>query len=219
MLRLCKEELRILESQQKGEEPRKQVGSDADRIGTTSLDLEMKKAEIDQADSVVNLLAREKEKLNIELQATAYKRVSVYQQAEPSETPNTKEHIQESVLAGLCAMSLGVFCVGFRELRQRWVNTADEVSKDLGMRVVGTLPDLSYWAGRSRAQRIGSQDHTSVRILGESIDIRTILACGLSDASTRVLMITSQPRRETTWRRVGDQSPNSGKHPANRLPT
>jgi capsular exopolysaccharide synthesis family protein len=175
----------------------KRVSDEAERIGITSLDLEMKKGDIDQAENVVRQLAHEKEKLSIELQSTAYGRVSVYQQAEAPEIPNIKEHAQESVLVGLCAMSFGVFCVGFREFRARWISTADDVSKDLGMRVVGTLPDLSNWAGRSRSQLVDSENTASVRIMVESVDsIRAILTCSDNDASTRVLMITSAVSRE-----------------------
>jgi capsular exopolysaccharide synthesis family protein len=173
------------------------VGEAAERIGTTSLDLEMKKQDIEQIGSVVKLLGLEKEKLEVELQATARQRVRLLQEAETPETPNIREHIQESVLAGLCAMSLGVFLIGFREFRARWVNTEDEVTKDLGMRVVGTLPDVSNWAGKSRAQSIGTHDQVSVRSLMESIDsIRTVLSCSEAEASTRVLMITSAVSRE-----------------------
>ncbi len=175
----------------------KRVKEEAEHIGITSLDVEMKKADIEQAQSVVRQLMHQKEKLTIELQSTAYSRVTVYQPAEGSETPNIKEHAQESILVGLCAMSFGVFCVGFREFRARWISTPDDVSKDLGMRVVGTLPDLSNWAGKSRTQLVDSENTASVRIMVESVDsIRAILTCSDHDASTRVLMITSAVSRE-----------------------
>jgi polysaccharide biosynthesis transport protein len=175
----------------------KRVGDEAQHIGITSLDLEMKKAEIDQAESVVKQLDHEKEKLSIELQSTGFGRISLHQRAESPDTANVKEHIQESVLAGLCAMALGIFCVGFWEFRARWVSTTDDVSKDLGMRVVGTLPDLSSWTGRSNPRLVGPENNDSARIMLESIDsIRAILTCDESEDSTRVLMITSAVSRE-----------------------
>jgi polysaccharide biosynthesis transport protein len=192
------DELKILEGQKDGMELRlKSIGEQADRIGITSLDLETKKGEIEQTESVVKQLAHEKEKLSIELQSTNHGRISIYQRAEAPEIANVKEHIQGSVLAGFCAMSLGIFCVGFWEFRARWVSTTDDVSKDLGMRVVGTLPDLSSWTGRSNPRLVGPEENDSARIMLESVDsIRAILTCDESADSTRVLMITSAVSRE-----------------------
>jgi succinoglycan biosynthesis transport protein ExoP len=192
------EELDILEHQKKSMELEvKRVKGEAEQIGSSSLDFEMKKAEIEQTESVVKQLSHEKEKLSIELQSTDSNRITLHQRAEAPEIANVKEHIQESVLAGLCAMSLGIFCVGFWEFRARWVSTTDDVSRDLGMRVVGTLPDLSSWTGRSNPRLVAPEENDSARMMLESVDsIRAILTCDESADSTRVLMITSAVSRE-----------------------
>jgi capsular exopolysaccharide synthesis family protein len=192
------EEITLLE-EQKHEMDRevKRVGGEAERIGTTSLDLEMKKADIDQADGVVKLLQHEKERLSIQLQATALRRVTLLERAEPPTTPNLREHVQETVLVGLCALALGVLGVSYREYRARWINTPDEVTQDLGMRVVGTLPALSNWFAGRGGDLHSRQNEASLRLLIESIDgIRAILSCDESAASTRVLMVTSAHSRE-----------------------
>jgi capsular exopolysaccharide synthesis family protein len=191
-------DIKILEGQKDAVDGQvKRVSAEAERIGTTSLELEMKKADIEQAEGVVKQLLNQKERLSAELQSTSLRRVTLLQSAELPETANIREHVQETVLVGLCAMALGVFGVGYREFRARWINTPDEVEQELGMRVVGTLPALSNRLGRRDADLRGQRNEVPLGLLVESIDsIRAMLSYNESAASMRIIMITSACPRE-----------------------
>jgi polysaccharide biosynthesis transport protein len=173
------------------------VSTEFERIGTTSVEVEIKRADIEQAESVVKQLLHEKDRLSVELQAQAVRRITLLQQAEPPETANIKAHVQESLLVGLCALALGAFCVGFREYRSRWINTPDQVSQELGLKVVGTLPDLVNVTGKLPAEETGRLSAVPAQMLVASVDnIRAILSCSESLASIRVLMVSSAVSRE-----------------------
>jgi capsular exopolysaccharide synthesis family protein len=168
-------------------------GKEVEGIGKTSLELEMKLADLKQLESVVNVLRTEKERLSIEVKSNK-KRVTSWMSAETPQQPSRTLQIQTTAAAGLGLFLLGLAGVGFWELRARRISDSQEVEQELGMRVLGTLPTLNCG---SRARRQTAEDLVNQNLLVESIDaIRTMLLCDESVCSCRTLMVTSALSRE-----------------------
>jgi succinoglycan biosynthesis transport protein ExoP len=172
------------------------LGQEAERIGTISFELELKRSEIEQAEAVLKRLREEKERLQVEVQSTK-PRVIVLHEAEEPDRRDLKSQIRLTVFAGVCALLLGVFAISYWESHARRIHTSDQVAADLGMRVMGVLPALHYHPPLARVRSLKRQAAVRGSILVESIDgIRALLFCDRKIASNRVLMITSAGARE-----------------------
>jgi capsular exopolysaccharide synthesis family protein len=159
------------------------LGAEADKIGTSSTEMEMITAEIKQEETVMERVGHELEALQVELRSPP--RVSLYQEAGLQKKDN-KRQLLATIMAPI-AVLLGVcFCIGLMEFRARRIHSADEVVTGLGMRIVGTVP---LAGGRGQALQGAEADgHT----LLESIDaIRTVLLRDASVQATQVVMVTS----------------------------
>jgi capsular exopolysaccharide synthesis family protein len=156
----------------------------------------MIKAEIEQAETMMKALRTEKERARVELQSTA-QRVTEVQAADVPQNSNRLAQLLKVVLAGLAAFVLGAFGVAYVEFLARRINNKADVSQDLGLRVLGTLPALASRRVSSRRRaKAASEDYWS-SLLTESIDtIRTNLLRDQVTAGNRCLMITSAGSRE-----------------------
>ena len=147
-----------------------------------ALDDETKRAEAVVAD-IDSQLQREK----IELQAAP--RISRYQDAELQ-----KKDIKKQLLAAGAsplAMLLAV-CTGLAwfEYRKRRVQSAGEVARGLGIRVVGAVPELPNLERHLVGP--GGEPELEGHAVLESIDaIRTLLLHDADARATRVVMVTS----------------------------
>src|SRR5437016_1928554 len=107
------------------------MAREADKIGNSSTELEMLKAEIKREEDVYEKVANELEALQVELRSPP--RVSLYQEAAVQKR-DMKRQLAGTILAPILAL-LGVcFCVGWLESRARRIHTADEVTRGLGIR-------------------------------------------------------------------------------------
>jgi len=162
------------------------LGAEADKIGTSSTEMEMIRAEIKQEETVMERVGHELEALQVELRSPP--RVSLYQEAGLQKKDNKRQLLATvmapfGILIGVC------FCIAWLEFRARRIHSADEVVTGLGMRIVGTVPVL---AGSSRAQMLQSASEDGGHTLLESIDaIRTVLLREASVQATQVVMVTS----------------------------
>jgi capsular exopolysaccharide synthesis family protein len=165
-------------------------------FGERSIQLEVKKADIEEAERMLKRLAQEKDELEVELRADN-KRVVPIHGATPPRVKDVKTQILGSVLVGLTGLLLGLFGVSYWEFQAGKVNTADQVSKDMGLKVVGSLPPLSTRPVARRTAANAYLDKSRLNALIESIDgIRTMLLCGDSAGPIHTLMITSANSRE-----------------------
>jgi capsular exopolysaccharide synthesis family protein len=191
--REVEEEMRVLRRQRdalQGEVAN--LGRDVDRMGVSSVELELKRNEIDQAEAVLRALRNEKERLQVELQATAKRRVTLLAPAEEATVLDQKSHPLEAVGAACVGLLLGLFGVSYRELRARKLYTPAQVSRGLGLPVVGTLPALPARRLGLPATVPGSSGPAWERILAESVDsIRTVLVEGRLASGGSLVMITS----------------------------
>lgn len=139
--------------------------------------------EIANMDAAAKQVGTKIEALTIELAAPA--RVSLIQGAE---RPHLKDEMRRFKLASGAAA--GMFAaalagISFWEFRTRKISTPEEVTTQLGLRIIGALP--AHPSGRSRSRRERWQD-----ILVESVNAtRTTLLHASRAESIRVLMVTS----------------------------
>jgi len=164
------------------------VRETAEKLGASSTELEMLRADIRQEDRDLEKVNGELSALRIELNAPH--RVSLAQEAGVG-----KKDVKRLLMA-MVAGPAGVFAlvcaaVSWFEFRSRRIQTTDEVIVGLGMRVVGSLPALPLPA-QQRVLTGDGQLTVWENSLLESVDsIRTMLLKDASVEATRVLMVSS----------------------------
>jgi capsular exopolysaccharide synthesis family protein len=160
------------------------LAAEADKIGASSTELEMLRAELKQEELVLERVGHELEALQVELRSPP--RVSLYQEAGLAKR-DTKRQIAAAALAPILVTLLVCLAVGWWEHRARRIHTADEVISGLGMRILGTVPPLSQVRV---VQADGSEQPADS--YQEAIDgIRTVLLRDAATQGTRVVMVTS----------------------------
>jgi capsular exopolysaccharide synthesis family protein len=187
------EEMKILDKQRAALQAElANVSREVDRIGVSSIELELKRNEIDQAELVLKALRNEKERLQVELQSTAKRRISVLAPADEATVLSKKAHLLETAAGAFGGLFLGLFAVSYREFRARRLYTTAEVTQGLRLRVMGTLPALPARRLALGAPAAGTSRSAWSAILTESIDsVRTMLLQGRPAGGSSVLMITS----------------------------
>jgi capsular exopolysaccharide synthesis family protein len=159
------------------------LGHEADSIGTSSTEFELRRAEIEQSELVLKSLRNEQERLRVELAATSKSRVSLVAPAEPAEVLKKNARLLETLAASFGGFFLGLFGVSFREFQSRKLYTPADVRLRLGLQVMGTLPDL---------QVRGGSKLISDQVCVNSVDsLRTMLLQGCPEGASSVLMISS----------------------------
>jgi succinoglycan biosynthesis transport protein ExoP len=173
-------------------EHEEQKQKERDRLGSTSFELDAKQADVDQAQATLKKVREQKEQLQVEAQSNR-QRVFTLQKAEAPDSKNTRSRDTLAALAGFGGLFLGIFGTSFVEFRARRIQTAEDVSVELGMNVVGTLPILpSRWSAGS-----GGGDGYWGHLVTESVAyIRTVVLSGRGGRPTQVLMITSAQSQE-----------------------
>jgi capsular exopolysaccharide synthesis family protein len=197
-IKRCEEEMRVRKNHLNlAMDIEEKLRRELDRLGSSSFELETKRADIDQEQATLKKVREQKESLQVEAQSNR-PRILVIQRAEPPDSKNTRARDTVATLAGLGGLFLGVFGTSFLELRARRIQSAEEVSDELGMNVVGTLPVLpSHWtSAKGNSNGNGYWGH----LVTESVAyIRTVVLGGRGPQQTRILMITSaQPQEGKT---------------------
>jgi capsular exopolysaccharide synthesis family protein len=163
-----------------------------DRLGTGSFELESKRAEIEKKTNMLNKVGEQLDQLEIETQLNR-SRIQVMQMAKDAEFRNTRSRDTLAGLVGFAGFFGGVFGTSLLELRARRIQSADDVTGELGMNVVGTLPVLPsrFSAGTSAGD--GYWGH----VVTESVAyIRTVVLSARESQQLRILMITSAQSQE-----------------------
>ncbi len=155
------------------------------KLGQTNTEYEQTRKQIDREELVVNDLGVQLEKERFELRAA--QRINVIQDAE-LQRKDMKKQILATAAAPLGVLFLVCMGLALSEHRQRRVQTAGEVARGLGIRVVGAVPEMPHLERRlvSPAGETELEGHPVL----ESIDaIRTLL---LHDGErSRVVLVTS----------------------------
>jgi capsular exopolysaccharide synthesis family protein len=162
------------------------LSREADKVGTSSTELEMLREEIQREDKVSTRVGDEKDVLQIEIHSQP--RVTLNQDA-AIQKKDIKRQLLAVILCPLVVLVGVCLLVGWWEFRARRIQSSEEVIKGLGMRVVGVVPALPV---RVRSRLVTSGKEAAGSSLLESIDgIRTVLLRDASVQETRVVMVTS----------------------------
>lgn len=139
-MRRLEAEVSIAEEQEKHfhqevDQKRKEV----EQIGSSSIDIELMRAELKQTDSVLTGIAEERERLRVELRSAS--RIQLIQSAEkPQAEVGQPLRIAMMAFAAMVGMMLPGIAVVLWDLRRSRINAASEVSKKYGLRVLGSIP-------------------------------------------------------------------------------
>jgi capsular exopolysaccharide synthesis family protein len=159
---------------------------EADKVGTSSTELEMLRAEVQRDDKVATRVGDELDVLKIELRSPP--RVTLNQES-AIQKKDIKRFVLALILGPLVALVGVCLAVAWIEFRGRKIQGSDEVMRGLGMRVVGAVPALPY---RVRSRPTAANQGAAGNSLLESIDgIRTVLLRDATVQETRIIMVTS----------------------------
>ncbi len=160
------------------------------RRSIDSLDMEFLKNEIGQAEALLTKIGHTKEALQIELPTPSG--VQNLEEGVASRNQDDKKRLMATGVAGLAAFGLVVCCIGWLEFRARRIDTVDEVTSNLGMRIVGAIPGMPSRNWKSWVTNGDARNHYWRRLLTESVDAaRTMLLHSAQADSLKVVMICS----------------------------
>ena len=170
----------LLQQEKSLREEMEQLNRDAEKIGRTSTEVELLSSEIKQEEKLSQQVADELEALQVELRSP--NRVNLAQEAALQPT-SLKKQIGATVVAALAALAGIGLAIGYWEFLRRRVHTPEEVSRGLGLRVIGAIP------ARSIARGLGEDADQRVRESIHSIRAMLLREARLQD--THAVMVTS----------------------------
>jgi succinoglycan biosynthesis transport protein ExoP len=182
-------ELLRAQEQQSGNDVAKQE-AEIQRLTTSSVDLEMKRTEIDRANAILMSVQEERDKMRVELGSE--QRVVQRQDAEAPKSESKKGiRIAVAVLAALMGLCVPAGGITWWDTRAQRINSAADVSKGLGLTVLGSLPTIPARVIRQLGS--SSKRHQTWHLrLTESIDgIAARLLRQAAVEQTHVLLISS----------------------------
>lgn len=164
---------------------------EAQSFNRQTIDLKSMKDEIATGEETSRQLGKQLESLNVELKAP--QRGRIVERADKPRLESARKRLAAIALAAMGVFSCTVLGVSWREYRLRKVDSPNEVTNGLGLRLVGTLPalpDSNRNGGAPEAARWQN-------LLIESIDAaRTVLLRDCRSDDLRVVMITSASKGE-----------------------
>ncbi len=166
---------------------------ESQKFSTQSIDLELRKNELERLKRLTERMGQELEQWEVELAAAP--RVTVLEPASVPKTSDIKKKYRLLYFLSAAAFGLTVLGVAGVDFLSRRVNSSAEVAYGLGVRVMGHVPTIS---NRYR-HRLGldGQNGPLHGLLAESIDnIRTALLYRANAEGLRVTLVTSALARE-----------------------
>ena len=181
-------------------EQEKRLGEDVDEfeekaesIGSSSLEMELMRVDIEQHDAVVKQVADERQALQVELKSPH--RIEVVQPAEvPQALPDREElrRISYTGLGALLAFVVPGFLLVWRDLSRQRINSPADVVQVMRMPLLGTMPLLSRRELSRRTRHSASRGSSANGAMGEEVDkIRTMLLSSTGGNPPRVVLVAS----------------------------
>ncbi len=166
---------------------------EAERMGNSSIDLEMMKSDLQYLDRVLAPIADEREKLKVELRSAP--RISIFQEAGTPKSPDGKPRIQYAALSGGGGFVAVVFLVLWWDVRKQRINSLADLSRGLGLTVVGAVPLLPQKMVRAGAS--GKRHRRWQNSLDHAVDAIAARVFLRKDAEgVRVVMVSSATQGE-----------------------
>jgi len=160
----------------------------AERFGNSSIDVEMMRSELQYLDKVLAPIADERERLKVELRWTP--RITVFQRAEPPKTPDGRPRLWNAATAGICGFLVPILLVLSWDARKQKINSLTDLSRGLGLTVIGVVPLPGQETGRAgRDEKNLGKCRNSFDHALDSIVARLFFRKDAEDV--RVVMVTS----------------------------
>lgn len=159
-------------------------------INQANIRLEEINQDISHEEEIIKRLTHDVEALEVERRAPP--RVTQEQEAVVYRGEATRRHLMTAGMAGLGTMGLVLFGFAWVEYRRRRITSPSEVTHDLGINLVGTLPDFNQ---RSRKREYASTPAGNTpwdNIMADSVDAaRTMVLHATQVHGLKILAITS----------------------------
>jgi len=168
-----------------------QKEKEIEKLSSSSVDLELTRADIERLNVMLKSITDERNRLGVELKSEE-RRVRL---VEPATEPKTEAkpgiRIAVTILATILGLCLPVVCVTWWDTRAERINSPLDVSKGLGLTVLGSVPAIPARAIRQLGS--ASKRHQTWQLrLTESIDgIAARLLHQAKVEQTRVILISS----------------------------
>jgi capsular exopolysaccharide synthesis family protein len=167
-----------------------QLTKEKNDLGKSSLNAEYFQDDISRWDLISKKLANEMDLMDADRQSPP--RVSHVEDAVVYTPDGNKKEVLMLGGSGMGTLALVLFGFAFWEFHRRKVGSPEQVVHDLGIKLVGTLPDFAY---RPRAGWIASSkktEHYWDSVLTDSVDaLRTMMLFTSRMDGMRVVLVTS----------------------------
>jgi succinoglycan biosynthesis transport protein ExoP len=187
----------------------------ARKLTKSSIDLEMRKSALEENQQMLAAIAEKRETKKVELSSAA--RVRQISEADPpQEQYGFAVRVALAMLAGLAGLCLPAVGIVAWDVQSRRVNSADDVSRQIGLPVIGSLPKvparvirrLGTASGRSRVWQLRLSESVgtiAAKLLREAEleQVRTVLVTsatsgeGKSTVATQLAMSLARSGRRT----------------------
>jgi capsular exopolysaccharide synthesis family protein len=164
-----------------------------ERLGGTSVDVEMTRAELKTLEGVLAEIGSQRQQLQIERDSQP--RILVAQRAIPPAAPDKSSRLQNTITLGAFGFIAPIGLLLWWDVRGRRINTIRDISDGLGLTVIGTVP---YITPGGAASGRGLQRHRRMQMcLDQSIDgIAAKLFLRRGSGGARVVLVSSATRGE-----------------------
>ncbi|MCO8120611.1 hypothetical protein NHH03_02590 [Stieleria sp. TO1_6] len=204
----------------------KELGAEAKKLGRSSVDVEMMRAEIASLDDVLARLSSEIERTRIELKTGS--RVSVISESSKISDGGSKKRFLATGMAAFAGLCIPLLAFVGYDARSKLVNGSDSISRELSVPLLGSVPNERNLARQFESNRIvdgafGNSVGSIVAILVNKAkfdDANIIMVSsavsgegkstlsnslwrGLADAKYRTLIVDFDLRRPTLHRDLG----------------
>jgi capsular exopolysaccharide synthesis family protein len=179
------DELVLLE--EKNDKKIKEWADEVARVPTLGEDYERNVEEIKQQQKTLDDLRQELERARVAMKDAS--RISGFQEAQLVKQ-DIKKQLLATAVAPVAVLGAVGFALAWLEFRKRRVRSAGQISRGLGIRVVGAVPNAPHLS-RQLVGPGGESELDGTPVM-ESIDaIRTRLLHEAQARSTRLVMVTS----------------------------